>query len=389
MSGPRRQRGIFGRARATLVLLFVAFAVSALPAPAATPPTPAESRERELEEIRLEITRLHSRLGELRERAADVASQAERTGLEFALQERRVAEAATAHALAVARSEASAASVAALEAQLEQVREELRGRMLALYRLGRPGYLRLFLALEPERNLLGAIRQLRYLARRDADLTDRYVESRARLALEREELAAQELEAKSWVAREEERRGVLERLRHEQAAMLARFEGESKRLESRADELAEREKKLSNFLDFLYGRTDPILSGRSIRDFRGVLERPVAGRVLEGFGPRLDPRYGTRTPHRGVDLETERGEPVHAVYAGNVAFAAPFEGYGPTVVLQHAGGVFTLYAGLGRLQVARGDVVALRQVLGEASDRLYFEVRVDNRPEDPMSWTRR
>lgn len=358
------------------------------PALAATPPTEA-SRERELEEIRLEITRLHARLGQLRERAADVAGQVERTGLELELQEKRVAEAAAARDLAAERSRASAASVAALEAQLEAVRQELRGRMLALYRLGRPGYLRLFLSLEPGRNLLPAIRQLRYLARRDADLTERYVEARARLAMERDELAGQEREAQAWVAREEERRRELDRLRREQRALLARFEGESRRLESRAGELAERERKLSNFLDFLYGRADPILSGRPIRDFRGVLEMPVPGRVLEPFGPRLDPRYGTRTPHRGVDLETARGEPVRAVYSGNVAFAAPFEGYGPTVVLQHAGGVFTLYAGLGRLQVARGDMVALRQVLGEAADRLYFEIRVDNRPEDPLSWTRR
>jgi septal ring factor EnvC (AmiA/AmiB activator) len=349
----------------------------ALPAPAAEPP----SRERELEEIRLEITRLHARLGQVRGQVADVAGQVERTGLELELQEKRVAEAATARDLAASRSRASAASVAALEAQLEAVRAELRGRMLALYRLGRPGYLRLFLALEPGRSLLPAIRQLRFLARRDADLTDRYVDARARLAVERDELAAQEREAQSWVAREEERRRELDRMRREQTARLARFEGESRRLESRAGELAERERKLSNFLDFLYGR--------AVRDFRGVLERPVPGRVLEPFGPRLDPRYGTRTPHRGVDLETTRGEPVHAVYAGHVAFAAPFEGYGPTVILQHAGGVFTLYAGLGRLRVARGDVVALRQVLGEAADRLYFEIRVDNRPEDPLSWTRR
>lgn len=390
MDDAARRLRVRWRSAAALALLLAALLALAPMAPvAAQASTTAADRERELEEIRLEITRLQARLGELRHQAADLSAQVERTGLELELQEKRIAEAVAARDLSAARRSASAASVAALESQLEGVRAELRGRMLTLYRLGRPGYLRLFLSLEPGRNLLPAIRQLRFLARRDADLTNRYVEARARLALERDELAVQEREAQSWVAREEERRHELDKMRRDQTALLARFEGESRRLESRAGVLAERERRLSNFLDFLYGRADPILSGRPIRDFRGLLERPVPGRILEPFGPRLDPRYGTRTPHHGVDFATSRGEPVHAVYSGQVAFAAPFEGYGPTVILQHSGGVFTLYAGLGRLQVARGDVVALRQVLGEAADRLYFEVRVDNRPEDPLAWTRR
>ena len=64
-----------------------------------------------------------------------------------------------------------------------------------------------------------------------------------------------------------------------------------------------------------------------------------------GFGPRLDPRYGTRVPHDGVDIATVPGEPVRLVYPGRVVYAADFEGYGPTVVVQHAGRAFTLYAG--------------------------------------------
>ena len=47
-------------------------------------------------------------------------------------------------------------------------------------------------------------------------------------------------------------------------------------------------------------------------------------RVTAGFGPRLDPRYGTRVPHHGIDLETSPGADVVAVYPGRVVYAAPF-----------------------------------------------------------------
>jgi murein DD-endopeptidase MepM/ murein hydrolase activator NlpD len=110
--------------------------------------------------------------------------------------------------------------------------------------------------------------------------------------------------------------------------------------------------------------------------------------VVAGFGPRLDPRYRTRIPHHGVDLATVEGEPVRTVYPGRVVYAADFEGYGPTVVVQHAGRAFTLYAGLAGLGVARGDLVSLHAELGRAGTTLYFEVRVENRPEDPRRWVR-
>jgi septal ring factor EnvC (AmiA/AmiB activator) len=79
---------------------------------------------------------------------------------------------------------------------------------------------------------------------------------------------------------------------------------------------------------------------------------------------------------------------VKAVYPGKVLFAADFQGYGPTAIVHHAGRVFTLYAGLSGLRVKRGDVLSLGAALGTASDRLYFEIRIENQPQDPLAWLR-
>ncbi|MCL4839750.1 MAG: hypothetical protein KJ058_17505, partial [Thermoanaerobaculia bacterium] len=76
-----------------------------------------------------------------------------------------------------------------------------RDRMLALYRLGRPGYLRLFLAARPGTEVLPAIRHLRFLARRDSELLGRFVDAQARLSFERDGLAAVERSAAAWVTR--------------------------------------------------------------------------------------------------------------------------------------------------------------------------------------------
>jgi septal ring factor EnvC (AmiA/AmiB activator) len=216
---------------------------------------------------------------------------------------------------------------------------------------------------------------------------ERFVDVRVRLDVERKGLEEARGRLAAWVGQEEVRRAQLEALRRQQAAVLARVEGERRTLETRSGALAEQAQKLSNLLAFLYGR-NPAPAGTPIQGFKGVLDWPAAGSVAVPFGPRLDPRYRTKVPHNGIAIATGSGAEVRSVFPGTVVFAAPFQGYGPTVIVQHPGRVFTLYAGLGQLQAAQRDVLSLGQVLGIAGDQLYFEIRVDNRPENPLLWLR-
>lgn len=353
-----------------------------------SPQTPVERRERELAALRAEIARLEMKREGERRRRTGLRDELAAADLELRLQEVRLAEALAARDLAARRSEASEREVERLELELDAVRRELRGRLAALYRLGRQGYLRLFLALDPGRPLLPSLRIMRYLARRDRLAFDRYAEARERLAAERDRLLAEREDRESWMAQEAERRRELFAVRSRKAALLARVEKEERALAARAGELADKERKLSALLDFLYGRNTGLLSGAPIQQFRGVLDWPAEGRVTAGFGPRLDPRYRTRVPHNGVDLATAPADEVKAVFPGKVVYAAPFQGYGNTVVVHHPGRVFTLYAGLSELRKGRGDMVSLGEVVGLASNSLYFEIRVENRPDDPLSWLR-
>jgi septal ring factor EnvC (AmiA/AmiB activator) len=54
----------------------------------------------------------------------------------------------------------------------------------------------------------------------------------------------------------------------------------------------------------------------------------------------------------------------------------------------HPGRIFTLYAGLAELKVVKDDVLSLGQVVGTVTGQFYFEIRVENRPENPVDWLR-
>lgn len=345
------------------------------------------TREKELAGLRAEISRLEARLGEARRRQTSLQDELAAADLELKLQETRLAEAMTARDLAARRAAASEIEVARLERAFEDTRHDLQARLAALYRLGRQGYLRLFLALDPDRPLLPSVRLIRYLARRDRQSMDRYRAARADLARERDRLVAERAEREQWIVREEARRRELLAVRTRRSDLLARVRTEERELEARAGDLAERERKLTELLDLLANDTRG-LDGKPIQDFRGILEWPVEGKVTTGFGFRFEPRYHTRVPHHGIELATAPGGEVQAVFAGKVVFAAPFQGYGNTVILLHPGRVFTLYAGLSDLKVGREGMLSLGDVVGLSTDKLYFEIRVEKRPEDPLSWLR-
>jgi len=349
---------------------------------------PTSSRAQELETIRGEISRLTARLETVKQSAAGIAGELDRLELELELQSQKVAEAAAAKSIAEERAAASEAAIAALERRLADERRKLEERLTGLYRMGRHGYLRLLLSLAPGEALLPAVRALRYLARRDAATVTGFEELGAKLAVEHRELAAERQVARGWFARENNRRNQLVALEHRKSQLLAGTRRESAQIASAALELGERARKLGSLLDALYGRSDPGLAGLPIRDFQGILDWPAEGRVAVEFGPRVDPHYGTRVPHNGLDIETVPGAEVRAVYPGKVLFAAPFEGLGPMVVVQHAGRVFTLYAGLSELRVRKDDVLLLHSIVGRAGSSLYFEIRVDKNPENPRAWLR-
>ena len=57
-------------------------------------------------------------------------------------------------------------------------------------------------------------------------------------------------------------------------------------------------------------------------------------------------------------------------------------------MVHHSGRVFTLYAGLDKLRIGQGDMLSLGQVIGLSAETVYFEIRHENRPVDPLQWLR-
>jgi murein DD-endopeptidase MepM/ murein hydrolase activator NlpD len=114
---------------------------------------------------------------------------------------------------------------------------------------------------------------------------------------------------------------------------------------------------------------------------------PLNGPVTSGFGPR----WGRM--HTGIDIDGYTGQPIVASKAGTVILAAYYSGYGNAVIIDHGGGIATLYGHMSAFGVSGGQSVSQGAVVGNVGctgsctgDHLHFEVRVNGDPVDPLNY---
>ncbi|HUP03120.1 MAG TPA: M23 family metallopeptidase [Bryobacteraceae bacterium] len=123
---------------------------------------------------------------------------------------------------------------------------------------------------------------------------------------------------------------------------------------------------------------------------------PVVGRLMDGFGRRVDPfsGEGEREFHTGVDISASTGTPVHVTADGIVTVAQyTTGGYGRMVVVDHGGGVQTYYAHLSRIFVQVGQGVRRGETVGAVGStgrvtapHLHYEVRLGGSPVNPYPY---
>ena len=139
---------------------------------------------------------------------------------------------------------------------------------------------------------------------------------------------------------------------------------------------------------------DAFSRGREERLWLAPFQNPLPGRITSGFGvPRRYATAGAATFHLGTDIAAENGAEIRAANAGEIAVAGFFPIKGGLVVIDHGGGLSSLYFHQSRILVEEGERVDRGQVIGEVGStglatgpHLHWEMRLLGIPTNPIAW---
>ncbi|HST01200.1 MAG TPA: peptidoglycan DD-metalloendopeptidase family protein [Usitatibacter sp.] len=294
--------------------------------------------------------------------------------------------------------------------------QALAAKLLRLqYEQGAPDRLRLLLEGKDAATVSRQLAYYGYIQRARAALITHLREEDARLAaLASEAAQRRDALADNEKAQAQETRN-LERERAKRAALVARLAGDIARgrkelgrlkrdetrltrlVEEIARALAEKQARQAREAKDAAGKgrrvdqvADASLAARPFETLKGLLRLPVKGELANRFGA---PREETAATWKGLFIRCISGEIVHAVADGRVVYADWLRGFGNLLILDHGKGYMSLYAnneGLLRKVgdgVRSGDPIARVGASDVAAESgLYFELRRDGKPFDPLGW---
>ncbi len=138
---------------------------------------------------------------------------------------------------------------------------------------------------------------------------------------------------------------------------------------------------------------EPGYDSEGFARMKGHLRLPMAGELINRFG---SPRSDTGLSWRGLFIRAPEGREVKAVASGRVVFSDWLRGFGNLLISDHGGSYMSLYGGAQSLFAQVGDVVQGGATVatagstgGNSESGLYFELRYQSKPFDPMSWVGR
>ena len=293
-------------------------------------------------------------------------------------------------------------------AQLSELRERIQAnqetvarRLVAFYKINRLGRFNLLASAESLNEFLQRNSAFKRILAYDENVRQNLTANQAELEKILEGLDDDKAQKSAVVVAYREQTGLMTREREERTKLLAAIRGR-KELElaaidalSRAAEELERKIKSINSNHSESGENQKP-SQLSFSDHKGLLIMPVKGKITTLFGSFKNPKYNVVNFRSGIDIETEKGEPIRSVFRGSVIYSDWFKGYGNMIIIDHGNSYYTVYAHLEEAFKSIGDKVDTAEVIATVGDtgsmtgaKLYFEVRHHGKPVNPLVWLKK
>jgi len=307
-----------------------------------------------------------------------------------------------------------------LEQELKELNEEISDRRANLtdhyyqiYTRGKPGFIQMMIEGDSPHQISREMNYLSYLAVEQNNNILKIKEKYQAIDTNKQETSKTIEKINALKKKQEKKKRLLEKQKKEKDKVLKKIASTIKSQKKEKDKLIEDEKKLTSLIEKLIEKSkiqaqkktkkesiqadskylpDSSLDDVNFKKLKKKLRLPVKGKIIHKYGKK---RPDTGIKWKGLFIKANEGDEVYAVAKGKVVFADWLRGFGNLVILDHGDGYMSLYGNNESIIVQQGLIVKGGDVIatvgnsgGNSSNGLYYELRKNSKPFNPLAWTK-
>ena len=288
------------------------------------------------------------------------------------------------------------ASMKQIEDELNEVTEKyekqkkvFEKRVVALYETGEIDYLDILLNSNSVSEFVSSYYVIAEITEADNELLNDIAEKKDTIALSKEKLENEKEELASLVETQQRTSKILQNTKTIRESYISKLSDEEKEKQAQIDEMTKQYEEVNRQI------LELAQQGLDTQYIGGELAWPVPGytKITSKYGMRVHPITGQYKLHTGVDIGAPTGANFIAANDGIVVKAEYNTAYGRMVIIDHGGGISTLYAHGSEFlvevgqTVKRGDAVLKVGSSGYSTGpHAHFEVRINGVVTDPMPY---
>jgi murein DD-endopeptidase MepM/ murein hydrolase activator NlpD len=338
--------------------------------------------EEQIKEGKNQIKQIEAQTKEVSKQIDELDKQMTQTSVELASIEKQLKDIEN-------KIEITTQELEEAEANLVDKKDLFNKRIRVMYMNGNIGYLEMLLSSEGIKDFLSRQSIVESIAEHDRELLEFMKDQRDLIDAKKVELEGQRASVEVTKSRIQSRKNDLEQASREKESLISRLAEDKKKLEAEIDKQNEEAKALEKEIIKLQRVSGPYSGGRM------GWPAPGFNRITSPFGYRLHPILKVNKLHTGIDIGVPLGGNIVAAADGTVIYSGYLGSYGNTIIIDHGGGITTLYAHNSSLlvgngaNVKRGDSISRAGSTGMSTGpHLHFEVRVNGAYQDPLTYLR-
>lgn len=347
------------------------------------------------EQLRTKLTEIEQKKQEMENRKADARREAEAASVELDQIVGQLRQLQAESAVLQKKTDAlqgkiddNKAKLAKKQAEIAQRHKIYKKRLRDIYINGQINYLDVLLGARDFSDFSSRMYLLQKIVKSDLTLIEEIKAAAAEISARQKELDAQMRDITATKASLDAKKAKVTAFRRSISRRIANAEKVKADSNAEIDRLRASSNAVTQMLRNLEsgGSSQPQTTGSGYM-------WPCRGEITSYFGWRTHPIFGTTKYHSGMDIAVDTGTPIHATNNGTVVYSGWLGGYGYCVMINHGGGLVSLYGHNSSLNCSEGQYVSRGTVIAYAGSTGYstgphchFEMRLHGEVTEPLNY---